>query len=92
MLCAGVKAVSDPLRVTAVSLGSGSSAANELLHALLGVSHAKAPEQLLSVNIAGFIYVTDVDPMRGLVTYLAPCVGPLPGKYLLLGSLKVFFQ
>lgn len=89
---AGMKATSEPLRVTPVTFGTGNNTGSELLHALLGVSHAKQPQQLLSVNIAGFIYVTDVDPSRGTLTYLAPCAGPLPGKLLLLGSLRVFFQ
>ena len=86
-LCAGVKAVSDPLRVSQVALSAATL--HELFNALLGVSHAKTPQQLLSVNIAGFVYVSDIDPVRGTLTYLAPCSGALPGRYLLLGSLKV---
>ena len=85
-----MKAISDALRVFPLALSPAS--VHELLHAVLGVSHAQAPDQLLSVNLAGFLYVSDVDPVRQTVTYLAPCLGPVPGKYLLLGSLKVMMQ
>ncbi len=60
------------------------------MHSLLGVSHAQTPDQLLSSNVAGFVLVTDVDVARGTVTYLSPCAGPLPGRYLLAGSLTAF--
>lgn len=44
--------------------------------------------QVLSTNVAGFILVKDVDSARGLVTYMAPCPGQLPGRYLVTGSLR----
>ncbi len=31
-------------------------------------------------------------PPAPAVTYLAPCPGPLPGKFLLAGSFKVYFD
>ena len=81
--CAGMQAVSEPLKVTQIQ------PSGELLHSLLGLSHAKAPDQLLSANTAGFIYVSDVNPVTRTISFLAPCPGPLPCKYLLSGSLRV---
>ncbi|KAK9814877.1 hypothetical protein WJX73_001129 [Symbiochloris irregularis] len=58
----------------------------------------QAPSSALPIGMKAFseplrfLYVTDVDPVRQTVTYLAPCLGPVPGKYLLLGSLKVMMQ
>ena len=47
-----------------------------------------ATMQVLSTNVAGCILVKDVDSARGLVTYMAPCPGQLPGRYLVTGSLR----
>ncbi|KAK9842588.1 hypothetical protein WJX81_007645 [Elliptochloris bilobata] len=82
----GAEPVADPLRVAPVT------SPGELLHSLLAVSHAPAPEFLLSVNVAGFIYVSDVDVTRNTVTFLSPSPGPLPGKFLLAGSVKLFME
>ncbi|MFS7948247.1 putative pre-mRNA cleavage complex subunit Clp1, clp1 domain superfamily protein [Helianthus anomalus] len=38
-------------------------------------------------NIAGFIWITDIDILRKKITYLAPSGGELPSKFLLMGSL-----
>jgi polyribonucleotide 5'-hydroxyl-kinase len=56
------------------------------------VSHAAAPDQLLSSNVAGFVLLGGVDAAAGAASYLAPCGGPLPGRYLLAGSLKAFLD
>lgn len=61
----GAEPVADPLRVAPVT------SPGELLHSLLAVSHAPAPEFLLSVNVAGFLYVSDVDVTRNMVCF--PC-------------------
>ncbi|DBB13652.1 TPA: hypothetical protein ACH3X3_000674 [Trebouxia sp. C0006] len=82
----GASAVADPLRITKVTNCS------EVLHCLLAVSHADDPEQLLSVNVAGFLYVTDVDIKQNQITYLQPSPGPLPGKFLMMGSFQVYFE
>lgn len=56
-------------------------------------NRAHAPEpQILPLNIAGYVYITDVDSVHNTVTYLAPCDGALPGQFLIAGSLKVFFD
>lgn len=60
----------------------------DLLHSVLAVSHADSAEAVLTRNIAGFIYVTDVNIERHKITVLAPCPGQLPSKYLIFGSLK----
>ena len=83
---AGATSQADPLRI-APMMSPG-----DLLHSLVAVSHAQLPEQLLSMNIAGYIYVSDVDVVKGLLTYLAPCPGPLPGRYLLAGTVKVLID
>ena len=78
--------MADPLRITPVT------ASLDLMHSMLAVSHAATPDQLLSVNVAGFVLITDVDIVQRTLTYLAPCPGPLPGRYLLAGSLKIFLE
>jgi polyribonucleotide 5'-hydroxyl-kinase len=45
-----------------------------------------------AVNVAGFIYVQDVDLAKGTLTYLSPCAGPLPGSLLLSGSFKTYLD
>lgn len=82
----GATSQADPLKLTPAPVGP------ELLHSLCAVSHARTPDELLSSNIAGFVLVTDVDVTRGTVTYLAPCGGQLPGRYLLAGSIKAFLD
>ncbi len=74
--------MSDPLRLTALT------ATAELVQSLLAVSHAPMPDQVLSTNVAGFILVKDVDSAQGTVTYMSPCAGSLPGRYLVTGSLR----
>lgn len=82
----GATSVSDPLKLTKVSTPQ------DLLYTLAAVSHAPSPELLLSLNVAGFIYVQDIDVAKGTVTYLAPCPGALPGKYLLAGNYKTYMD
>ena len=80
----GATAQADPLKVCPAAAGP------ELTHSLCAVSHAAAPDQLLASNIAGFVLISNIDSARGVVSYLAPCGGPLPGRYLLAGSVKAF--
>lgn len=77
----GAKPVADPLRLAPVNIN------RDLLHVVLAVSFAAEPDQIVSSNVAGFIYVTDVDIQRKKVTYLAPSPGDLPGKFLVMGTL-----
>ncbi|XP_072961750.1 protein CLP1 homolog [Typha angustifolia] len=77
----GADPVADPTRVVAVNIN------RDLLHQVLAVSYAKESDQIISSNVAGFIYVTDIDIQRKKITYLAPCAGELPSKLLIMGSL-----
>ncbi len=82
----GAAPVADPLKLTRVTN------ARDLVFTLCAVSHAAAPEDLLAANVAGFIYVQDVDVAKGTVTYLAPRAGPLPGGCLLAGAFKTYLD
>ncbi|KAJ4808661.1 hypothetical protein LUZ62_021227 [Rhynchospora pubera] len=77
----GSEPAADPMRLVAVNISQ------DLLHSVLAVSYAKEPDQIISSNVAGFIYVTDIDIQRRKITYLAPCPGELPSKILIIGSL-----
>jgi len=72
----------DPLRITHVPFTP------ELVQNMLAVSWGATPEQVLSSNAAGFILVKEVDTARNTVTFVSPCPGQLPGRYLLAGSLR----
>jgi len=78
----GAQPTSDPMKPREVTPSI------DLLHSILGVSHAQELDHILETNIAGFLYVTEVNIEKSTLTVLAPCPGPLPGKYLLLGNLK----
>lgn len=77
----GADPVANPLRIVPVNVDK------ELLHLVLAVSYAKDADQIISSNVAGFIFVTDVDTQRKTITYLAPSPGMLPSKYLIAGTL-----
>lgn len=77
----GADPVANPLRIVLVNVDK------ELLHLVLAVSYAKDADQIISSNVAGFIFVTDVDTQRKTITYLAPSPGMLPSKYLIAGTL-----
>ncbi|CAI0453508.1 unnamed protein product [Linum tenue] len=77
----GADPVANPLRVAPVTIDG------DLLHVVLAVSYAQEPDQIASSNVAGFIYVTDIDLQRRKMTYLSPTAGELPSKYLVMGTL-----
>ncbi|KAK4736783.1 hypothetical protein R3W88_000480 [Solanum pinnatisectum] len=77
----GAEPAADPTRLVPVSIS------RDLLHLVLAVSYAKEQDQIISSNVAGFIYVTDIDLHRKKITYLAPCAGELPSKNLIVGTL-----
>ncbi|KAL7216505.1 hypothetical protein ACSBR1_028447 [Camellia fascicularis] len=60
---------------------------DNLLHLVLAVSFAKEPEQIISSNVAGFIYITDINIHRKKITYLAPSARQLPSRFLIMGTL-----
>ncbi|XXG42928.1 hypothetical protein AAC387_Pa01g3079 [Persea americana] len=77
----GAEPSADPTRLLPVNIN------RDLLHLVLAVSYAKEQDQIISSNVAGFIYITDIDIQRKKITYLAPCPGELPSRYLIEGSL-----
>ena len=78
----GQKTSADPLRVSTVAPSMG------LLNAVLAVSHGTTQTEILNQNVAGFVYVTEVDMASGRFTYTAPAGGALPSRNLILGTLK----
>jgi polyribonucleotide 5'-hydroxyl-kinase len=78
----GAEPAAHPLRCAAVAPSL------DLLHSVCAVSHAATSAELLNANVAGFIYITDVDMNARRVTYLAPTAGPLPGRLLVVGAIK----
>ena len=64
----------------------------DLAQNMVAVSHASKSDELLTTNIAGFLYITSVDLASQTITYLAPTPGDLPGRFILVGSLKVFLE
>ena len=78
----GQKTSADPLRVSTVAPSMA------LLNAVLAVSHGTTQTEILNQNVAGFVYVTEVDMASGRFTYTAPAGGALPSRNLILGTLK----
>ncbi|CAN7083001.1 unnamed protein product [Brassica oleracea var. botrytis] len=79
----GPDPVSDPLKVTHVNIDD-----RDVLHSVLAVSYAQEPDRIVSSNVSGFVYVTEVDVQRKTITYLAPSQGTLRSKFLVAGSLS----
>lgn len=77
----GAEPAADPIRIVQVTIK------DDLLHMVLAVSYAKESDQIIPSNIAGFIYITDIDTNRKTITYLGPCPGNLPSRILIVGSL-----
>ncbi|KAK6913201.1 Clp1, N-terminal beta-sandwich domain [Dillenia turbinata] len=83
----GAKPAADPTRLVSVNINRG------LLHSVLAVSFAKEPDQIISSNVAGFIYITDIDIQRfeisnfRLIAVYQKHKGQLPGKFLIVGTL-----
>lgn len=80
----GAEPAANPMRVVPVQWS------RELVHSVLAVSHAQKAEDVVAANVAGFLWVTDVDTARGTITYHAPCAGPLPSTILIMGDLKFY--
>lgn len=76
----GAEPAADPTRLVPVNISP------DLLHLVLAVSFAKEADQIISSNVAGFIYITDIDIQRKKITYLAPSVGDLPSRFLIVGT------
>ncbi|GAB2216084.1 hypothetical protein Drorol1_Dr00023851 [Drosera rotundifolia] len=74
------KPAADPTRVVQINISQ------DLLHLVLAVSFAKDTNQILSSNVAGFIYIIDVDIQRRKITYLTPSAGELLSRMFIHGS------
>ena len=81
ILPVGFESTLDPVRAEPVAMTPS------LVGAILAVSHAEKEEDLLSTNVSGIVHVTAINVDEGTMTVLAPCAGPLPGKFLLMGSI-----
>lgn len=82
----GATSVSNPLKISKVS------DFRDILNCMVAVSHAKTPEELLNTNVAGFIYIQDVDVDKGTVTYLSPRDGALPNTLMLAGTYRTYLE
>jgi hypothetical protein len=85
-----------PLWHVQLDLGSLTSCllSQVVLLLLLLLPHfcAQVPDQLLSSNIAGFVWINGVDVTNNKVTCLMPTSAAMPGSYLLTGTIKTFIQ
>lgn len=55
---------------------------------LVGLSHASKLEDVPTSNLSGMLHVVQVDMEARKIALLAPCPGLLPGRFLVLGSVK----
>jgi len=60
----------------------------ELQNSVMAVSFATDSASLLQHNVAGFVYVSQVDTQKRNLTLLCPSPGPLPSTFFLTGSIK----
>jgi len=61
---------------------------NILFNSMLGISHALNPTEILTSNIAGFVFVSKVNLEKGEMLVLSPSPDPMPSKILILATLK----
>ncbi|KAK9765881.1 Cleavage polyadenylation factor subunit clp1 [Basidiobolus ranarum] len=61
-----------------------------LFHSILAVINSESSNEsdLLRSNIAGFIYISEVEDAKSKMTILSPCPGKLPKNNLLMGNFK----
>ena len=69
---------------------SVSTITRSLLYDVMAVLHPNSNnnDQEDSINVAGYVHVTDVDEERQTITVLSPCPGELPSLNFLTGKLK----
>lgn len=62
----------------------------DILYSILGLSYADEAisKSLLEANVAGFVYVDEIDMVNKRLNVLAPAPGKLPKRLLVMGSLK----
>ena len=59
-------------------------------NSILAVSYANDKSEVLKSNVAGFVYCKTINSKDKTITFLSPCPGPFPSRYLLLGTVKWF--
>mmetsp|Transcript_38224 Transcript_38224/g.75242 ORF Transcript_38224/g.75242 Transcript_38224/m.75242 type:complete len:453 (-) Transcript_38224:396-1754(-) len=79
----GSKRLIDPNKLVLVDL-----AVEQISKCVLAVSFSSSEADLLTENVAGFIFVEAVDVAKQQITCLTPSPGPLPQPYCLTGSIK----
>jgi len=68
----------------------------DLNHCILAVIHLQGnqkkleeiPRAVLTSNVAGFVYVQEMDLEKQVMTVLAPCTIKIPSHYLMAGAIK----
>jgi polyribonucleotide 5'-hydroxyl-kinase len=83
----GTKSLIDPTKMSPVVPST------DLLNTILAVSYAPDSGSVMAHNVAGFMYVQEVDMQKKTMTCLVPTGGPLPGTTksgtrLIAGSVK----
>eukprot|EP00735_Rhodelphis_limneticus_P013986 TRINITY_DN795_c0_g1::TRINITY_DN795_c0_g1_i1::g.18441::m.18441 TRINITY_DN795_c0_g1::TRINITY_DN795_c0_g1_i1::g.18441 ORF type:complete len:443 (-),score=27.52,sp/Q9SR06/CLP1_ARATH/44.27/2e-129,Clp1/PF06807.9/1.3e-43,MobB/PF03205.9/3.6e-13,ABC_tran/PF00005.22/0.013,ABC_tran/PF00005.22/1.3e+04,AAA_17/PF13207.1/0.33,AAA_17/PF13207.1/9.3e+03 TRINITY_DN795_c0_g1_i1:28-1167(-) len=78
----GAVSTLDPTRPTRVMPDQ------DMVHCVLAVVHAQSSDEVPDANVAGFLYVIDVDMMQRRLTVLCPAPTALPSKYLVFGTVK----
>ncbi|KAI9292328.1 Pre-mRNA cleavage complex II Clp1 [Neoconidiobolus thromboides FSU 785] len=63
-----------------------------LLHSILAVCSTNSDQEddIITSNIHGFVYITDIDQANQTITLLLPSTGKLPNSTLLLSSFQWF--
>ncbi|KAM9977165.1 hypothetical protein ACTFIR_011021 [Dictyostelium discoideum] len=78
----GTSSQIDPLQITEVYPSL------DMCHSIFAISYAKQASNIFHSNVAGFLYVSDIDMETKKITVISPAPGPLPSRFLLLGTLK----
>ena len=60
----------------------------DLVGAVLGVSHSPTLEDIPDYNVAGFVFVENIDERNNQLIIQCPCPG-LPGRFFIFGSVKL---
>lgn len=101
MLSEGMRSVGDTTVVDTTTL-TRIVPSQDLVNSIVGVLHppieeedpgqdsigADIPSNLLNSNIAGFLKVLAVDIDNDNITFLCPCPGNFPSRFILVGQLK----
>jgi polyribonucleotide 5'-hydroxyl-kinase len=60
----------------------------KLKYYILAISYANELDEVITSNICGFLYVSDINLEKKEITFLAPSPGKIPKKYLIMGEIK----